>query len=345
MKKILLLANGILFLFTVNAQISLTKEANMPRVGDTFTYHTFSSISLNSGSAGANQTWDLSHLGEGNKASKQYTSLSESLYPGKYPKADLVERTEQSGATAEVYYSTASGLDIVGIYSAGFTECTFSDGQNLISFPLSYNSVISETFAGQVENSMVGQTFARSGDIKITADGYGTLKLPYGTVENVLRVKTTSSYIDKYMGQTFISYRDTSYYWYNAETRNFIANYSVGYYSYSVLGDDFYQQYSSTSMYLSKDNLSSGVTDNTISRSISVYPNPANTNDVVYVDLAENDEVAGWSLFNSMGQKIQENISCQGEKIKININNYPTGIYYIKISGKNWETTKKLMVK
>ncbi|MDR2084811.1 MAG: cadherin-like beta sandwich domain-containing protein [Bacteroidales bacterium] len=68
---------------------------------------------------------------------------------------------------------------------------------------------------------------------------------------------------------------------------------------------------------------------------IKVYPNPA-TN---YVIIESKEIINSVVIFNSTGKKIFENRNIVMNSIRIDINNYPTGIYYINIDG---ETEKMI---
>ncbi|MDL2297391.1 cadherin-like beta sandwich domain-containing protein [Bacteroidales bacterium OttesenSCG-928-B11] len=62
---------------------------------------------------------------------------------------------------------------------------------------------------------------------------------------------------------------------------------------------------------------------------IKVYPNPATE----YVIIKSEKEINKVVIFNSAGKKVFENKNVKGEKLKISVNHFPTGMYYIDIDG------------
>ena len=64
----------------------------------------------------------------------------------------------------------------------------YDDATTLLSLPLTFGSTSqTDNFEGTFEAN--GITVAESGSITTNADGYGTLQLPFETLNNVLRVR------------------------------------------------------------------------------------------------------------------------------------------------------------
>ncbi len=49
----------------------------------------------------------------------------------------------------------------------------------------------------------------------------------------------------------------------------------------------------------------------------------------------------GFQLMNTLGKKLEE-ITSYGEKVELDLRNYPKGIYFIKIKRENSATTYKV---
>lgn len=87
--------------------------------------------------------------------------------------------------------------------------------------------------------------------------------------------------------------------------------------------------------------MSSSVFDQEEALEVKVYPNPAQ--DILYVDWQESDlQAEKLSIMNSSGQ-IQGIHQVVGKNHQLNVDQYPPGIYYLKIEGKQKLTFKKFL--
>lgn len=73
--------------------------------------------------------------------------------------------------------------------------------------------------------------------------------------------------------------------------------------------------------------------------SFDVYPNPASDNLKIHYD--NTNLINKISLFNSLGSKVYENDTLNSSNYNLDINNYPNGIYYLKV---NNSITKKIVI-
>lgn len=226
MIKNLLSLVAIMVAFNLDAQITLTEATHVPNVGFSAGYVFSSSFSYSPGPGGANQTWDLSGM-SGSSTPFTYISLANSSQSSYFPNANLVETV--AGLGENYYRKNASECSFEGHYVSGQARIVYTDRREFLKFPLNYQDTYNETFAGSVDNLVAGQTFMRSGNIKITADAYGDLILPYGTVSNVLRVMVVNDYSDTYLGVPFFTYVDTLCFWFNPGTKTFVASTSTTY--------------------------------------------------------------------------------------------------------------------
>jgi hypothetical protein len=336
MKTVKPLAIAIMLLLTVGAgaQITLTAETSIPHVGDVFTYRNTNVQNLNVTHSGANREWDMSVVEEGVPGEVRFINVAESLQPS--TSANFVGTAEQNGIVGESYY-TANSTAIVynKLYSQGVTLASYTDVREALMFPLSYNQEYDETFAGTITNLSVSQDFDVEGTVKIKADGYGTLKLPSGIVNDVLRVIAVYNYtytMELFPGFNYPAgtYKDTVYTWYDANTRNYIANYSVGYMDNTGLG---MQKYQETLQYLSLVNGTPVLSINYINDNfVSIYPNPTNG----IINIAGTEATPDVKIYNLTGSLLQ-----QEKSFTIDISNYSTGVYLIDIAGKKYKVMKK----
>ncbi len=86
-----------------------------------------------------------------------------------------------------------------------------------------------------------------------------------------------------------------------------------------------------------------GIAKNVVNTSnLTVYPNPANQ--TVYVKLkGKSDAITATSLFNITGAQISKNIEVQGQQIKIEKGDLPSGIYLVRIQTKSAEYTARII--
>ncbi len=90
-------------------------------------------------------------------------------------------------------------------------------------------------------------------------------------------------------------------------------------------------------------NLSIG--DNTFADAITLYPNPATQE--VFINISDKTfDSYEVTILNSLGQVLDRKESVNNESTaSINVSQYPTGLYFIKIQAGKTATTKKLMIR
>jgi len=336
----------------MQAQITLTNQTSVPRVGDVFDYHYKSRGS--SGSAvkglshgGENVTWDFSSQ-TGDIVTYNYIGLSNSLKPSLFPNANLVQQhTTQYGVTVDAYYnSSANGLILLGdanTQNSSMDNYT-QDGWDYLKFPINYGNTFSETFLGSMTN-LAGVITDKSGTIEIKADGYGDLVLPYKTLNNVLRIRIATKWT--HSEGSYGDFRDTTYLWYSADVRNYIANYIVRYAGFEDFfgpGRGYFTIYESEALYIAQGSLSSDVKTVTNNNFFSIYPNPIRKQDDAVVYVKGTAEKANWKLIDMTGKVLKQDVANGQQEIKIDVKNVPNGCYLLKIAGNTWQKTEKLII-
>jgi hypothetical protein len=77
------------------------------------------------------------------------------------------------------------------------------------------------------------------------------------------------------------------------------------------------------------------------------YPNPFNPDTLISFTLPAPEEVK-IEIFNTLGEKVDEVFSGLAEaglnKIKWSAKNYSSGVYYFKLTSKNFSSTKKMVL-
>lgn len=156
------------------------------------------------GPGGTGLTWDFSSLPETEGWETSFTDATENASTASYPEANLAELL--GGDFYDFYGYTAEGIDYYGMASVSANALMqFQDPRRILSFPCSYASSWQDNFGGQWTSS-TGWPVDSYGNTSCTADAVGTLIMPYGAVENVLRVITTWNDSDSFAGTGYINY-------------------------------------------------------------------------------------------------------------------------------------------
>lgn len=318
MKKSLQLFFGASVLLSVNAwaQPTLTATGINAVVGDILSIAN-STVSVSPGSAGAGQTWNLSAL-TGSAASNTVVTVSSTPNAASFPNANI----SLKGASYYAYYKTSSTA-WQNYGSATTVVMPYSDPEDFLHFPFTYNNTFTDTWAAVFTNTY---TFYRKGSTTVTADGYGTVTTPAGTFNNALRVHFVQTYQDSaYVGTPYvITYQNDEYMWYLNGNHTPIATV----YTLTTSGNP-----SPGGSYLT--NAVNGINDqvNLINNCL-VSPNPAVEQINLDFDLAQNKHIE-IKLFNSLGASVSPFISAEGlqgsNRYKLDVSTLPEGPYFIQV--------------
>lgn len=184
---------------SVHAQVTIPIGYNTGSVGSSFDQ--FATNYVPPGMAGANQTYDLSTL-QTTGGPETSTVVTVSSTPTGTPFTNatvaILTGTDQYSFNREI----ATELEFLGFTAAGGLvelNCN-ANGRKTLELPMSFNDSFSDSYT--CTGSNVGQPFSRTGNVTVTADGYGDLIMPYGTVQNVLRIHVDETWTDIVAGQT-----------------------------------------------------------------------------------------------------------------------------------------------
>lgn len=317
----------LLFTFPSIGQITLTSSTSVPSIGDSYSYLYDVTPSLNFLQAGPNQSWDFS-AAIGNMVLNTFDDPVTSSDPSSYPAATLFE---DLSPYAEIFYSsTILDLSQEGYIFPGLVKTIYTDKREALKFPITYNSIFNESFSGTSEDLIMGTIYDRVGNIEIVADGYGELILPYGTVNDVLRVRVITSYTDSYSGSPINTYLDTVYTWYNLFTKVHLASVNVSYENGNLL--------SHQARYLSENDLVLSIeTNDELTHSCTIYPNPTSGK----VRIQGLNEVTRVTVYNLIGEVVISEMT-DGD---LDMSNLHEGGYYIKYSVNGTTRFEKLIKK
>lgn len=331
MKKIYLSILITLFsLQVMNAQLTLTKAANEPVVGDTNKAYLVDTGSVNiktvNAITGNNALWDFSNLTVVNNSitSTIYTSTTSASSATNYPGCNIV----QSGSSFLKSVSTPSiQTELLGTSFIG-ASLNFTNTAIVAKFPFAYSNNYTDPYSGTVTFTSNG-TF--SGNVTVNADGSGTLNLPNGQVfTNVLRVKTTQTTTANgviYVGlfPIPITIKITNYDYYHSTQKYPIFN--VNYTSIAILGPTV-----TASVRANTKSTIVGLKESSLeNNNFKVFPNPAT--DYFTVNLSNlKNENGNISIYNVMGQLVKT-INLGNETTiekNISISELNSGVYLLK---------------
>jgi hypothetical protein len=161
---------------------TMTNANGSPVPGDTFLQLIGPGPALGGGGAGV--VWDMSTLQAQDTFLTVYESPVGTTWSDHFPSA-TVARVTVNGL---VYYeASGEGFDQLGSGSTtGVDSCW--NPRRVMSYPLSFEDSWSDDF-----DCIWDSANFNFGSLSCTVDGYGTLIMPYGTLENVLRRTCTGS--------------------------------------------------------------------------------------------------------------------------------------------------------
>ncbi|MBL7950582.1 MAG: hypothetical protein JNM62_02580 [Flavobacteriales bacterium] len=178
------------------AQPTITAGQFTCMPGDVFAFR--SSDAVSPGPSGAAQLWNYSNLESNPPELQPYVDPSTSAGSVHFPTATVLYEATVSGGGTFYSASAAEVLDL-GYFASFGSEvlglCT--DPRTVIIYPFTFGS----TFTDDYLCTETGNPFSdrvRIGVTTVTADGYGTLALPYGTFDDCLRLHITTTYTDVY---------------------------------------------------------------------------------------------------------------------------------------------------
>lgn len=323
MKKIYFLAISIMSFQAMNAQITLTAANNNPSVGNSFTQNYYDANTVNPGAAGANITWNFASLTPQSTLTGTMVNPSTLSDASNHPASNLAAEDASTGNQSYMFVD-GDEYSMVGAFSPGTFRDTYTDIREFVKFPITYGNSFNETFSGTSNNIAASQTYDRGGTVAITADGYGDLVLPYGTITNVLRVKIITLYSDGQGGVPFINYEDTSYFWFNASTKYTIM-------SWTILNMGGFSTIK-TGMYMDQSSVITSLGDDfTPNNPITIYPNPVSNNQTTIL-LDKLYENAQLQVIDITGKIVKaENVAVTSKNITLNLDGLNKGIYFVQI--------------
>lgn len=312
------------------AQPVVTDANFSPVIGQSFTLHNSTPTSLNPGSSGASVTWNFASMPNQNTVTFTEVTPASTTYGANFPTANVATFQNQ---VYDFNHSNTNSYSVSG-YVFGTLVFPYTDEKTIITYPFSYASTFTDPYAGSYTT---GATVYQTGIVTGTADGYGTLILPWGTVTDVLRLRLQTIYQDSSAG--FINnYVGDSYTWIKPGTHYYLCNMA------SVTANGASTTYSAG--YLDAGSMGIDVVDPG-EIDFSAYPNAATD----FLTVKFNLKTAAKTLLtvtNTVGQKIYSS----GEVMRngnysgtIDVSSFAAGVYFLNLNLDDRILSTKFVVK
>lgn len=182
----------------------------MPTTGTVFGYHDVPF--QGAGKVGNAQKWDFSALPPGAIVPYEWTTTSIAPGAGAFPSSALVLKIP--GEPTAYYQPTDTALHWLGTYT-DTALIRFDPPLDILDLPCSMYSTWRDSGIAAITGS--GRIDIRVTTLEATADGWGTLLLPYGPIDDVLRVRYELSVRSRNEPQV-VHLREVRYAWYNVRT-------------------------------------------------------------------------------------------------------------------------------
>ena len=313
MKKIYFLCSALLMAGSAFSQPVLTQANSTPAVGENFIYSRIN-WDGDAGSSGTNQTWDFSNIVAIGTTTVDHIAPAGAPSSSSFPGANVTVNYA-GGTQYEFHKVSSSAYERLGFYAGG-TAIPYSNSEKILEFPFTYNNTFTDPFGGTFISS--GASFTRAGTATVSADGYGTLILPNGTFNNVLRVKLIEDYGDTYQGNEVYHYYVEVYMFYQPGIH------------IPVLALTDYEQSGNNTRYGNfLANITAGTEELTADR-ISVYPNPVK--DQLFINWNDANHTTGIDIYNISGKLV---FSSQQSINSINTSEFEAGVYFIHLGEGN----------
>lgn len=244
----------------VQAQPVLTFQENAPVPGTSYLLH-FGPF-VDPGSAGADQTWDMSGLTTDSTMNITLAAPGTVIGNEAFPGATVAE----TGNEATMFWRVENeGVHLVGSLAED-VAIVYSDEGKYLQFPCTYQTAWTDDVAASFE--VEEMTVTRTGNIDVIADGHGTLIMPDATIPNVLRLHWVENTTDMMAGFEMNAVYDS--YLYYVEGRSYpLVQLVTG--TISFLGNETTVQFTQWNGDISTDIETASVPD----QELQAWPNPA----------------------------------------------------------------------
>jgi hypothetical protein len=282
------------------------------------------------------QTWDMSGLTESEEQSFTYILPSAGIEPDSFPNATLCGVSWQDDYSNYSVSPTALSVEgyAVTINPNDTSIIVYDDPEQIIQLPYTYNDSFLDNFSGVSYIPGFG-AFPFDGYLDFEADGYGTLILPTGTYNNVVRYHFYREQTNYFGGFPAGTTTKDQWAWVSPDYRFWL-----------LLMEEVFDGISTTPLIWYDKNpyeASTAIGSNN-SNTISVYPNPFRAGQQINIMWGKN-EPAQVSLIRMDGRVVEKkHIDMAYGPNPIDFTTANPGLYVIKIETNGSFITQKISV-
>lgn len=355
MKKVTALLLAIvtcLITLWAQAQPVLNNNYNpSPQPGTIINISRVNTGAITQGASGAAITWNFASLSTLNSKTGTFVVPNATPYGALFPNATIAIAYNP----AIEYGSFNVNYEFFNISNAAFIKngfvnnastpvvVNYSDPKVVMPYPFTFGNAHIDDFLATYTSG--ANSITESGSFTATADAYGTLTLPYGTIHNVLRVHFVETYTQTIPGFDPFNYSVETYAWYHPK---------LAYPFFSISSEEVNgsPQPSIIARYIEIPGFDDsieivGINTPSGNSSVSVYPNPMQNQAVVSLSLLQAAKVQA-SVYNLSGQRvaiITDDYLLQGtHTLPFNAETLPKGMYLLELSIDGNVQTSKLIV-
>lgn len=313
MIKILFASATVFATLISSAQPVLTGNAINPTVGDVFNYTATDYV--NPGDSGANKTWDLSMMASLGPLQKTVVSPSNTPSSSSFPSSNVCIVTQ---SYYEYCFANDSCYKSYGGYSGNGYPLVFNPAKVSLQYPFNYNTTITSNY--QWISPTTNPTIL-DGTVTVTYDSYGTLILPNGTYNNVVRVHYQDNY-SQAQGTYTVDYgAEVSYRWYINGNHLPIA--SVTIYTSTLQRDITSCNYINTIITsIHKDDIHTSL--------LSLFPNP--TKNILNITSVYKQTLKNVEIIDGEGRLVlNKALDSNMEQAQIDVSEITKGTYVVKV--------------
>ncbi len=253
------------------------------------------------GPAGANQTWDFSNLQLMFVGTDTPMEISQTPFAAQFPTANNCYKFSSMFPPDRYYYQKISPdkYEIIGLAITATSGDNYTPNpRTFATFPYTFGTVFNDTYRTVEETADTS--------VQITYDAYGTLILPTGTYQNVIRQKVVKN------GTS------TDYVWFNVQPFYPLVQ--------TVLEEN--------SLGIVKA-INLGTEERDLGKKFAVYPNP--TQDVLRIEpVGAMHSDAEIELFDLLGKRLihAQTATSGNDATELNLAALNAGIYILKMTDK-----------
>ncbi len=271
---------------------------NFPKNYSTEHYRVKNPTNLTPGGSESNQTWDFSSISETSLIRTiNLVDVSTIPYSSSFPQANLCLKYTNVGSSNSdyVYYKQSSTLFETQGFTDGNSYFVYAiNPLTIFEFPYTFNKVINDTKQNSNQSNL---------DTSVSKyDAYGTIITPFGTFNNVIRVKSNQN--PNY----------TIYDWYTTDPHTYIM---------TLVVDE--KKSNNNEAFIYKEITSLEISKNQKDNTISIYPNPASSQINIQIpNFLIIDKVV---LLDIIGKVLITKLQNTNQ---LDVENLPKGVYIIQ---------------